>query len=81
VGEAISSAEFRRLVLSSVDSDGKVEPPPYGDWWTQQSILLGMYAEGLIEKRGEGPMWNRGGPWFITASAAAAIGAKMGEEG
>jgi hypothetical protein len=68
----INASEFRELTLRSADEDGKVTPPPYGDWWTQQSILIGMYMKGLIEKRGEGRMYDRGGPWYITATGQEA---------
>jgi len=61
----LTPAQFRMLTLESADEDGKLDPPSIADWWTQQSLLMGMYMEGLIEKRGTGPKWHRGGPWFI----------------
>lgn len=70
--QTINGTKFRELTLDSADEDGKVTPPSYGDWWEQQSILIGMYMEGLIEKRGpEKRMYDRGGPWYITSHAAA----------
>lgn len=73
----ISVAEFRLRTLQSAGNDDIVSPPQYGDFWAVTSILVGLYMEGLLERRGNGPMWKRGGHWFITHAgrAAAAIGA------
>jgi len=65
----MTPADFRRLTLESANEDGQVRPPALTDWWAQQSLLMGMYMEGLIEKRGTGPMWHRGGPWFVARKA------------
>jgi len=62
----LTPKQFRTLTLKSADEDGKLDPPSLADWWATQSLLIGMYINGLIEKRGTGPQWNRGGPWYIT---------------
>lgn len=61
--------DYRQSVLDSADADGRLDPPTLQDWWAQQSLMIGMYMEGLIEKRGTGPMWNRTGPWYLPATA------------
>lgn len=67
---------YKQEVLETADADGQLCPPPVRDWFAGQSVLMGMYMQGLIEKRGEGAMYHRGGPWFITdkGRAAASIG-------
>lgn len=66
----LTPAQFRHETLVSRDENGQLDPPALGDWWTQMSLLMGMYFEGLIERRGAGRMYDRGGPWFITAKGA-----------
>jgi len=61
----LTPAQFRMLTLESADDDGKLDPPSIADWFAAQSLLMGMFIEGLIEKRGTGRMHSRGGPWFI----------------
>lgn len=67
----LTPAQFRREVLASADDDGKLDPPALADWFKRQSLLIGMWMDGLIELRGKGrdqPMW----PWFITEKGRAA---------
>lgn len=77
-GEQITRARFRELTIESADEDGRLNPPTLADWWVQQSLLIGMYMDGLIERRGDGPMWNRGGPWYATGQAILAARASAG---
>lgn len=58
----LTPIQFRHETLASVDEDGKLDPPALADWFKQQSLLMGMWFEGLIEKRGHP---DKAGPWFI----------------
>ncbi len=68
----LTPEQFVRVTLESVDADGKVDPPALDDWFAAMGIVMRMYFDGLIERRGKGPMWNRGGPWYITEKGDAA---------
>ena len=59
----LTPAQFRHEALVSADADGKLDPPAIADWFKQQSLLLGMWMEGLIERRCRR---DESGPWFIT---------------
>jgi hypothetical protein len=72
----ITPAQFRMLTLESADQDGKIDPPSVADWFAAQSILIAMWMDGLIERRGGR---NDSGPWFITAKGIAATQKEEGE--
>lgn len=63
---------YTRLVLESAAADGEIDAPQLTDTWLRLSLLIGMYMQGLIERRGEGRMYDRAGPWYITESGRAA---------
>jgi hypothetical protein len=69
----MTPAEYRAEVLKTADAEGRLYPPLTTDPWARLSILMGMYMEGLIERRGDGPMYRRTGPWFATSRAETAI--------
>ena len=67
----LTPVQFRREALASADSDEVIDPPALSDWFAQNSLLIAMWMDGLIELRGGGrekPMW----PWYITAKGKAA---------
>lgn len=59
----LTPAQFRHEALASADEDGKLDPPSIADWFRQQSLLIGMWMDGLIERRCRP---DESGPWFIT---------------
>lgn len=65
----LTPASFRAEALASADADGKLDPPALADWFAAQSILLGMWMDGVIERRCRR---DEVGPWFITNKGRAA---------
>lgn len=74
----LSPRQFRALALESADEDGKLDPPSLADWFATQSLLLGMFFDGLIEKRCRR---DEAGPWFITEKGMAAQGEPVAQPG
>jgi hypothetical protein len=66
----LTPIQFRMLTLESADADGKLDPPSLADWFAAQSILMGLWMDGLIERRCRR---NESGPWFITEKGKAAL--------
>lgn len=66
----LTPAQFRHETLASADDDGVLDPPSLADWFKAQSLLIGMWMEGLIERRCRR---DEAGPWFITDKGAAAL--------
>jgi len=68
--------QYRHEALASANADGMIDPPAIADWFKQNSLLIGMWFDGLIETRGKGrdaPMW----PWYITDKGRSVIGEQM----
>jgi len=74
----LTPAQFRHEALMSADEDGKIDPPSLSDWFAAQSLLMGMFFDGQINKRCRR---NEAGPWFITEKGRAAIAAATRSEG
>ena len=60
--------EYELEVLRTADGEGVLYPPPLTDWWAQQSVLIGMYLRGEIDRKGEGRMYERTGPYCIASA-------------
>lgn len=56
-------AQYRQVVLESADDDGRLYPHTLGDYFAQQSALMGMLIDGLICRRCK---MEETGPWYIT---------------
>lgn len=65
----LTPAQFRTVALVSTDSDGRIDPPALADWFKQQSLLIGMWMDGLIERRCRR---DEAGPYFITEKGRSA---------
>jgi hypothetical protein len=65
----LTPAQFRHEALASADEDGKLDPPAIADWFKGQGLLIGMWMDGLIERRCRR---DEAGPWFITPKGRAA---------
>jgi hypothetical protein len=65
----LTPEQFRHEALASADDDGKLDPPALADWFKAQSLLLGMWMEGLIGRRCKR---NESGPYYITDKGRAA---------
>jgi hypothetical protein len=77
----LTPAQFRHETLASADEDGKLDPPALADPWMRESLLIGMYMEGLIEKRGPGRAYERTGPYYITEAGRRTAGVKEDQRG
>ncbi len=62
--------EYRRVVLESADEDGRVYPHTLSNYFHQQSLLMGMFMEGLI-KTNNG--YNEPFKWIITDQGREAL--------
>ncbi len=65
---AMTRQEYELEVLRTADGEGVLYPPPLTDWWAQQSVLIGMYLRGEIDRKGEGRMYERTGPYCIASA-------------
>lgn len=70
----LTPATFRAEALASADEDGKIDPPALADPFAAMSLLIGMWMEGLIERRCRR---DEAGPWFITAKGRATSGVTL----
>jgi hypothetical protein len=59
----LTREQFQLVTLESADDDGRVYPHSVADWFAQQSLLMGMWMEGLIDHR-DGP--HKPFRWLIT---------------
>lgn len=76
--DGLTPAQFRHETLASANEDGKLDPPALANPWHRTSLLMGMYMEGLIERRGpEKRAYERTGPWFITEAGKSAAGVDL----
>lgn len=71
--DGLTPQQFRDETLASADDDGKLHPPSAGDFFSRTSLLLGMWFDGLIERRCR---HDESGPWFITDRGRAAAAAR-----
>lgn len=58
----LTRAQFEHETIASADEDGKLDPPALADWFRQQSLLMGMWFDGRIERRCRR---DEVGPWFL----------------
>jgi hypothetical protein len=63
----LTPAQFRDETLASADEDGKLDPPALADWFKQQSLLMKMWMDGLIERRCRR---DEAGPWYLSRCAS-----------
>lgn len=75
----LTFAQFQHETLASADADGILDPPALADWFKQQSMLLRMDWDGLIERTGpQARYYDKTGPWRITDKGRAALGVRVG---
>ena len=74
----LTVAQYRHEALVSADENDLLDPPSISDWFKQTSILLGMWMDGLIERRCRR---DEAGPWFITGKGRKSIESQAGSGG
>ena len=78
----LNGIQFRHETLASADENGILDPPALADWFKQQSMLLGMSWDGLIERTGpEKRAYEKSGPWRITEKGRAFLADSAGNAG
>ncbi len=66
----LTPEQYRRVVLESADEDGLLYPHSLANWFHQQSLLMGMFMEGLI-KTNNG--YHEPFKWIITDKGREAL--------
>lgn len=66
----LTPKQYRKVVLESADEDGRLYPHSLSSFFDQTSLLLGMYMDDLITRRGR---HNEPGSWYITDKGREAL--------
>ena len=79
----LTPTQYRQVILESADEDGRVYPHSVsvpGEPFAQQSLLIGMWFDGLLEQIHDGsgrPNWHQPLQYKITDRGRAALSASQ----